>query len=263
MLRDISRVRVTASRLNRSGTIGSSRKRSSFLQACRMIAVLEGGRVYDDRQGRLRFESFEHRQQPTPVPAQRKYLNRDQVRSLKSLDADKLVVNIIEEEQDSFVTRGEQPVTFIEAELPLNVSVPGNSSYELALTANLDEGNFIQSWGSVTHTLGNNVSVVIRGDDTSCQLIVYNRNAGTANGIISQVQADIFKQGFGARLAERNAPSIEQYGPKAAQYPLKPRYQPQPGPGQMPILAGFLWGNGRQRQSAPAGSAYSGRGFAE
>ena len=221
-----SGLKVHGFRLNRQGALGAGRSRASFLDACRLLAVLEGGYIYDDQDGRIWFESAARRfNQPDNVHV----INR--VTRGKTLDTDRLVVNRIEGRADPYTTAGEQDLPFVES-LPLKVLVPAQTlNFEVEL--NIDPAfnyAFIESWSplvrgthydwSLTSVAGVPVEPFLIGDETSCRILFANPTNESQEAIIYKVRGEPFTRSFGARLAERDALSIKTYGPKTVQYPI-------------------------------------------
>ena len=223
-----SDLRVHGFRLNREGALGSGRRRARFLDLCSLLAILEGGRIYDNRLGAIYFESFNVRRE-TPLIV--KSLTADDIQLFQTLETDSRVVNIIEGEADSFRSEGEQPLTFVGVSLPFDLIIPPQTEgWGVSWTIDREDFEFIESWAplvrgthytwEIHHIDGLDAEPRFIGDERGCKIIFPNPTNEPVNASILLIEGEPFRKAFGQFLAERNGASIRRYGPKAVQYPL-------------------------------------------
>ena len=119
-----SDIQVYGTRLNRKDILDKGlRNRANFLQALRELVSLEGGRIYDTPDNAITFETF---REPRGLrPAVEKVVRNPE--SVKTLDPDRLIINIIEESVDNWDSRGERQLTFSGIELPQQFVIEANS----------------------------------------------------------------------------------------------------------------------------------------
>ena len=209
---DRSKVQIYSARLNRSGALGSNRQQAQFLDALRTLAVLEGGRIYDNRTGVIRFENFERRLrfQGTPKKADRHYL-------LTTNPQETLVVNVIQGSSQAVASSGVAPIEFT-TPLPIEIDVPpGEQAFGVELYVADEQIQFVESWDSIDVEYGGEVRT--EQFDTFIRIIFSNPTNRVLRAKINEVRGEAFRLRLAERFYARSEPSISIYGPKAAIFP--------------------------------------------
>ena len=122
-------ISVFGNQLGRTNQFGTGRQFSDFLDGCKTLALLEGGIIYDDRRGRIVFESFNNprREQRTrPI-----VINDEDVYEGKARDTDAGILNEIVGQYTEVNVLGLQDITIIDPDgddLPYSVTVSANNS---------------------------------------------------------------------------------------------------------------------------------------
>lgn len=206
--------------------LGSGRTLASFQALCRLLAVLEGSRIYDDRQGRMVFENFSSRQVVEGHRVHR--ISVDDPFAVTTLDPDQLVVNAILGESDNAVSAGVQDLEFT-ASLPQRFTIPPNTlDWGLVLEIKDPDILFIESWSPLvdgthftwTYTATGAVATpTFHTDSRSCRIVFPNPTNYTQQVQILRIEGEPFKRSFNSLVIERDQRSIDLYGLKEVRYP--------------------------------------------
>ena len=209
---DESDVQIYATRLNRSGALGSNRQRAQFLDAMRILAVLEGGRIYDNRKGAVRFENFARR-----ISYQGETKKITGFHTINTNPQDTLVVNVIEGSSSSVASSSLAPIEFT-TPLPITFDVPPNESdFAVELYVKDDGIQFIESWDIADIDYAHDVQ--IEQYDLFIRIRFNNPTQSVARATINQIRGEAFRLRLAERFYARSEPSITIYGPKAAVFP--------------------------------------------
>ena len=217
-----SDLRIRATLLNIRGVLGSQRQRANFLEACRLISVLEGGRIYDDRSGSIVFEAFNSPRGTKVIPDKSVTVHQD----IFTLDPEISIVNSFSEEADQYTTKGEQTLNFIDQPYPIDITVPPNvQGHEVILDVDLGDARFIESWNAFTRedSYDADAPLVVRlyGEETRCRIIISNNSNVERVLSITDIRGEPFKVAYRLRLADDKRSSIAKYGRKHITYPAE------------------------------------------
>ena len=229
-----SGIRVYGSRINREGALGSGRRLASFQDALRMLALVEGGRIYDDSDGTIHFEGFAHR---LGRSGRIKNITVDDVNNVTTHALDDYVINVLESESGVLRSQGFKPLEFTK-ELPDTVIVPGQSTFGIVYEIADDDIVLIENWEPLVR--GDNYDYGIQGvtpdvefTDTSITIIVNNPTNSEVEFTLHSLRGEPFEPAVSSRLYLRSEASIARYGVKAAVYPAQLVEN-------LPVLRGYL-----------------------
>ena len=234
-LRDIeaSDMFVSSGRLNTSGLLSSGRRRNaSVLGAFNVLAQIEGGRIYDNRKGEVVFTSYDG------YGRGRARTERDipngEIERLFVMDPSTTIVNLIEGQPDSFTQSGVQELAqdargrVIPFDLPVPETTIRNSAvvwFNLNQDPEWQFADWVRPVEGEHYELDADGQVSLDRVNTSdTHMTWYFHNPGPGAKVIRILKAEVapYEVANSALLEpERNAASIDRYGPHAVQFPYE------------------------------------------
>ena len=233
------RSRIFSWKLNVDATFGTRKKRASLVDICKVLAQAEVGRIYDNGQGEMVFESRQVRSKLGDFLqyGQKRFTFSDQdgtlddlvVQDLKMTRIANAIVNSAKSEVDSYVTRGKEDVEF-EGGYGNAFEVPARTSVSVLYELKRDDsGNpaFIQSWvvplvrgEHYTYTNTDEDPILIAQGDRA-EVIFPNFTSNTAHTAqVLKLEGDPHDRVAALALAVRSTRSVNKYGLKEVQIPL-------------------------------------------
>ena len=140
-------IEASRRRLNTQGALGTGRQRADFLSTCRILAILEGSKIYDSRERGIVMESFTAPRNGLPAPDKIKIIEATDIVSAQTLELDTQIVNVIEAQTGSFISQGVRYLRFSGVAFPYRVQVPPQTAeWGILFTVADPDIAFIESW---------------------------------------------------------------------------------------------------------------------
>ena len=231
-------INMFAHKLAKAGAFSSGRQLASFSDSARLISLVEFGRTFDTRDGKIRFENNAFRPneydfRPSPNTFFHEIDPSDNVDIIEGTTGNigDTVINTIFQDKADFVSKGEnQDIEFVE-NLPFSTTIPAGTEstfeFTVALPADHRQGTqqeFVQSWDALvsgTHyeyAIAAGVPTLVTGEDR-VKVIVPNRTASAQPFTLIKIQGNPFRRSFLATAPRISAPSVSHYGTKPLQVP--------------------------------------------
>ena len=254
-----SGLRVHGPQLNAAGVLSSGRNLVNIMHAYNMLAVAEGGRIYDRPDGPITFETYKHRL--NGATARRTW--HISPRHAHLLDPERLVINVMSGESTELASTGTRTLLTIPP-LPQRMTIPSGvrRSFEVSLhpasasalpqvaqevaqsikdyaaSVNRFLGDVLDNAAPPTTALAIESIEPLREpadytwdgpgrpdvefDAHTIRIYFDNRNgSGQATAVLKQIRGNVAKPEGGQRIYSDNDASIGIYGKKSASYPSK------------------------------------------
>lgn len=226
-------VRVFSHQVKGAGITAQGRKRASLSSSTVILALIEGGRAYDNRRAAIVFEN--HNERPTaaarPGPAPINLLSTDRGHKLivdgshSGTAGAAGIVNIIESTNDVYVTAGTNVAIDIDGGLPRSVTIPANSEgagirlYAKEAQLGRVEKAFVQSWNNPSFTYTAEGVLTISQGEGFIELLMTNTTNQDGVLTVTALTGNVFQREAGERIAQRRNPSIDLWGPRPVEIP--------------------------------------------
>ena len=222
-----STTRVISKRLNQSGRLNQNKRRVRFSDAARLLSEIEFAQSYDERTGAIVFEAYGSvRREPLPTPIEIDPIDATLTNVKSGLPLD-YVINEINGEGDSFVTRGEQGLDVVTPELPFTFTVPANADYIQRVQVSTSGGTeFVQSWKPLvagTHYTATATTAPVLNEASLDAYITWPKSGTAYDVTLLKLEGEPFRKEAGRRLAVRSteASSFRIYGTRSLNYPFE------------------------------------------
>ena len=218
---DPSNIRVFSQRINSTGAFGSGRNHASIMDAFRLLAQIEGGRIYDDEQGVLHFEGYNRRY---TTNATVKRITATDNRNVVTHSLDDYIVNNIQSEANVLVAQNYKDLEF-DRDFDEEINIPPGN-WSITYTVSDPEVVLVENWETLStkhyHYSITNLPNLVKASyqDKSIIFNIQNPTDAVATFRLHSMRGQPFIKGLDTTLHLRSEDSIRRYGTKSAEYPI-------------------------------------------